>query len=234
MPWSIYDKPQFKRHETQTDQQVLWHRSRHVVSRNHCRPVTLIGCVLTIVQPPVSVWHSRDRDETARVEYRTRPACTVPKTCQQTNIIINQKQWDSADPYRDIGKMCLGRGQGTSYQWSGSPPKFYHLFTGYFQPSLKISCKSVRKFLHKVANRQTDRQTDRYLDKQRRKHNFLGGGKRMLLSCTQCLRGQKCTRIDTSTTGHQICMLHSLLRIICLMLKLIDTLYTVCHNYRKP
>jgi len=27
------------------------------------------------------------------------------------------------------------------------------------QPSLKISCKSVRKFLRKVANRQTDRQT---------------------------------------------------------------------------
>jgi len=27
------------------------------------------------------------------------------------------------------------------------------------QPSLKISCKSVRKFLHKVANKETDRQT---------------------------------------------------------------------------
>jgi len=29
------------------------------------------------------------------------------------------------------------------------------------QPSLKISCKSVWKFLHKVANRQTDRQTNK-------------------------------------------------------------------------
>jgi len=28
------------------------------------------------------------------------------------------------------------------------------------QPSLKISCKSVRKFLRKVANRQADRQTN--------------------------------------------------------------------------
>ena len=43
----------------------------------------------------------------------------------------------------------------------------------YFQPSLKMSCKSVWKFLRIVANRQTDRQTD----KQRRKHNLLGGGK---------------------------------------------------------
>ena len=36
------------------------------------------------------------------------------------------------------------------------------------QPSLRISCKSVGKFLRKVANRQTDI--------QRRKHNLLGGG----------------------------------------------------------
>jgi len=35
------------------------------------------------------------------------------------------------------------------------------------QPSLKISRKSVWKFLYKVANRQTD--------KQRRLHNLLGG-----------------------------------------------------------
>jgi len=40
------------------------------------------------------------------------------------------------------------------------------------QSSLKISCKSVRKFLRNVDNRQTDRQTDR----QRRLHNLLGGG----------------------------------------------------------
>jgi len=36
------------------------------------------------------------------------------------------------------------------------------------QPSLKISCKSVHKFLRKVANRQTD--------KRRRLHILLGGG----------------------------------------------------------
>jgi len=40
------------------------------------------------------------------------------------------------------------------------------------QPSLKISCKSVPKFLHKVANKQTNRETDR----QQRKHILLGGG----------------------------------------------------------
>jgi len=38
------------------------------------------------------------------------------------------------------------------------------------QPSLKIACKSVRKFLRKVANRQTE-------NKQRRLHILLGGGK---------------------------------------------------------
>ena len=39
------------------------------------------------------------------------------------------------------------------------------------QPSLKISYKSVQKFLRKVANGQTDKQTN----KQRRSHNLLGG-----------------------------------------------------------
>ena len=34
------------------------------------------------------------------------------------------------------------------------------------QPSLKISCKSVRKFVRKVANRLTASQTDRQTDKQ--------------------------------------------------------------------
>jgi len=42
------------------------------------------------------------------------------------------------------------------------------------QPSLQISCKSVRKFLRKVVNKQ--REKDRQTDKQRRKHNLLGGG----------------------------------------------------------
>ena len=40
----------------------------------------------------------------------------------------------------------------------------------YYQPFLKISCKSVQTLLHKVANKQTD--------KQRRKHNLLRGGKK--------------------------------------------------------
>jgi len=38
------------------------------------------------------------------------------------------------------------------------------------QPSLKISCKSVWKFLRKVANKHTDRQTDRQTHKQRWLH----------------------------------------------------------------
>ena len=59
--------------------------------------------------------------------------------------------------------------QGTFYQccdmdlysdpWSGSPPKFNNLLIGHCQPSLKISCKSIWKFLRKVANRQTDTTT---------------------------------------------------------------------------
>ena len=68
--------------------------------------------------------------------------------------------------------------QGTSYQCrdpdpdprSGSPPKFNHLFIGSLPTYLKISCKSVLKFLRKVANRQTD--------KQRRLHILLGRGKK--------------------------------------------------------
>jgi len=42
------------------------------------------------------------------------------------------------------------------------------------QPSLKISCKSMRKFLRKVAKK-TEKQTD----KQRRKHILLGGGDKL-------------------------------------------------------
>jgi len=41
------------------------------------------------------------------------------------------------------------------------------------QPSLKISCRSFRKFLRKVANRQTNKQTN----KQRRLHVLLDGSK---------------------------------------------------------
>jgi len=42
------------------------------------------------------------------------------------------------------------------------------------QPSLKISCKSIRKFLRKVANRQTDK-SDRQTNNDE-EHNLLGGG----------------------------------------------------------
>ena len=51
--------------------------------------------------------------------------------------------------------------QCTSYQcrytdpWSRLLPEFI-CSLAHCQPSLKISCKSVRKFLHKVANRQTN------------------------------------------------------------------------------
>jgi len=58
--------------------------------------------------------------------------------------------------------------QATSYQCRDTDPDpypdrhqnliFYSL--AHCQPSLKISCKFVRKFLHKVANRQTDKQTN--------------------------------------------------------------------------
>jgi len=51
-----------------------------------------------------------------------------------------------------------------------SPPKFKHLFIGSCQPFLKLSCKSVQKFLRKVAI------TNRHTDKQQRKHILLGGG----------------------------------------------------------
>ena len=40
--------------------------------------------------------------------------------------------------------------------WTRLPPKFNHLFIGPLLTPLKISCKSVRKFLRKVANRQTN------------------------------------------------------------------------------
>ena len=46
---------------------------------------------------------------------------------------------------------------------NGDPDRHQNLITCllvHCQPSLKISCKSVRKFFGKVANRQTDRQTD--------------------------------------------------------------------------
>jgi len=42
---------------------------------------------------------------------------------------------------------------------SGSRPKFNRFSLARCQPSLKISCKPVQKFLRKVTNRQTDKQT---------------------------------------------------------------------------
>jgi len=69
------------------------------------------------------------------------------------------------------------------------------------QPSPKISCKSVQKFLHKVANRQTD--------KQRRLHILLGGGNQTRLSLvrvsspTFCRCFDKCLLGD-SNTGNSI------------------------------
>ena len=57
------------------------------------------------------------------------------------------------------------------------------------QPSLKISCKSVREFLRKVANRQTDKQTD----KQRRKPSLLGGGN--YWACLSLIHGVICRPI---------------------------------------
>ena len=56
------------------------------------------------------------------------------------------------------------------------------------QPSLKISCISVRKFLRKVAKKQTDKQTN----KQRQLHILLlGGGNDTRQYCEQtCLEMQ--------------------------------------------
>jgi len=73
-----------------------------------------------------------------------------------------------------------------SWYWSGSvirlPPKFNHLFIARCQPSMKISCKSVPKFLCKVADRQTD--------EQRRLHILLGGSNNISadISCPWALQ----------------------------------------------
>jgi len=55
------------------------------------------------------------------------------------------------------------------HPWSESPPKVNHLFIGLLTTFLKISCKSIQKFLHKVANIQTNRQWQL--------HILLDGGK---------------------------------------------------------
>ena len=57
---------------------------------------------------------------------------------------------------------------GSGIRYSGSVIRIATKFcsVAHCQPFLKISCKSVRKFLRKVANRQTDK---------RRKHILLGG-----------------------------------------------------------
>jgi len=48
----------------------------------------------------------------------------------------------------------------STYNWSGSPPKFNHCSLAHCQPSLKISCKSIQKVLRKIANKQSYRQTN--------------------------------------------------------------------------
>jgi len=60
-------------------------------------------------------------------------------------------------PYLPIGR--IRKTIHMSRWWSVSPPKFDHLFLAHCQPCLKISCKSVWKFLRKVANRQTTAKT---------------------------------------------------------------------------
>ena len=66
--------------------------------------------------------------------------------------IENQKHWDSA--YLR---------QGTSNQYGDTDPDHHQNLIvcslAHCQPSVNISCKSVREFLRKVANKQTDRQT---------------------------------------------------------------------------
>jgi len=52
----------------------------------------------------------------------------------------------------------------TRLTWIGDPDRHQSLIVcllAHCQPSVKISCKSVRTFLRKVANRQTDRQANR-------------------------------------------------------------------------
>ena len=62
------------------------------------------------------------------------------------------------------------------------------------QPSLKMSCKSIWKFLRKIANRQTDKQTD----KQRQKHNLLGS--RVITYCPHSLME---TTISATSNGSE-------------------------------
>jgi len=91
-------------------------------------------------------------------------APTDPRFARKTAAVKTDKKGRQIEKHWDSAYLR----QGTTYQcrdtnsdlypdpWSGSPPKFNLLLIG--QPSLKISCKSVQKFLRKVANRQTDKQ----------------------------------------------------------------------------
>jgi len=89
--------------------------------------------------------------------------------CSLSLCLVNYKHWDSA--YLR---------QGTSYQCRDTDPDRHQNLIicslAYCQLYLKISCKSVLKFLRKVASRQTD--------KQRRLHILLGGGKNILTTVT--------------------------------------------------
>ena len=98
---------------------------------------------------------------------------TANAKCLRCNALslclVNYKHWDSA--YLR---------QGTSYQCRDTDPDRHQNLIicslAYCQLYLKISCKSVLKFLRKVASRQTD--------KQRRLHILLGGGKNILTTVT--------------------------------------------------
>jgi len=76
------------------------------------------------------------------------------KSCNNKN---NWKHWNSV--YRHQGTSCQCRD-------TDRRQNLIICSLAHCQHSLKISCKSVRKFLRKVANRQTD--------KHRRKHNIRG------------------------------------------------------------
>jgi len=90
-------------------------------------------------------------------------------TCFYTDFVIHSCQTTTHSQLEALGQcipmprhvLLVSRsGYGSVIRnpdtdlWFGSPPKFNNLFIG--QPSVKISCKSVQKFLRKVANRQTD------------------------------------------------------------------------------
>jgi len=108
------------------------------------------------------------------VDFRFVVDFVVQLVIQQIDNKSNYKHWDSA--YLR---------QGTSYQCRDTirdPDRQQNLIIfslAHCQPSLTISCKSVRKFLRKVANGQTATQTTRL-------HILLDGGNKWSLTLTVC------------------------------------------------